>query len=108
MKKLAFVFALGAFTIAGVQAAPLISNVAITQSQEGREEIQPEDLPQEVKDTILESEETKTLAISKAYKVTDAEGTVTYEVTFGVEEEAITKTYDDQGKEVVEEMPLEL
>jgi len=102
MKKLALVFALGTFVFAGVQAAPQISNTEIVQSQQGKVEIEPEDLPQAVKDTILDSEETKSLPISNAYQVTDAEGEVTYEVVFGVEEESITKTYDSEGKEIVD------
>ncbi|GAB3664962.1 hypothetical protein GCM10028791_40670 [Echinicola sediminis] len=102
MKKLALVFAFGVVTFAGVQAAPQISNTMVEQTLQGKVEIQPEDLPQAVKETILDSEETKTLPISKAYQVTDAEGEVTYEVTFGIEEEATTKTYDAEGKEIVD------
>ncbi|MDN3668932.1 hypothetical protein QWY93_06285 [Echinicola jeungdonensis] len=103
MKKLALVFALGAFTFAGVQAAPVFSNVAVIQTVEDKVEIEAENLPQAVKDTILGSEETKALAISKAYQITDAEGTLSYEVVFGMEEDALTKKYDAEGKEISEE-----
>lgn len=102
MKKLALVIALGTFAFAGVQAAPQISNLETVQTLQDRVKIEPEDLPQVVKDTILDSEETKSLTISEAYQVTDAEGTITYEVTFGVEEEALTKKYDSEGNEITE------
>ncbi|WP_200975409.1 hypothetical protein [Echinicola sp. 20G] len=103
MKKLALVFALSIFAFAGAQASTSIENTVITQSVLDRVEIKPMDLPEDVKDTILESEETKSSPISKAYEVTDTKGKVHYEVTFGIEEEAITKKYDFKGNDITED-----
>ncbi len=103
MKKLALILALGVLTATGVQALPLTSPTAILQVAQDKVEISPEDLPQAVKDTIAESEETKDLTISKAYQKTDEEGKVTYKVKFGSEEDGITKKYDAEGNEIVEE-----
>ncbi len=103
MKKLALIFAFGVFTAAGVQALPLATPAAIVQVAQDKVEISPEDLPQAVKDAIAESEETKDLTISKAYQKTDEEGKVIYKVKFGTEEDGITKKYDAEGNEIVEE-----
>ncbi|MDN3668317.1 hypothetical protein QWY93_03110 [Echinicola jeungdonensis] len=103
MKKLVLIFAFGVFTAAGVQALPVNESPAFVQTVQDKVEISPEDLPQAVKDTIGESEETKELTISKAYQITDDEGKVIYKVKFGTEEEGITKKYDAEGNEIVEE-----
>ncbi|WP_186755769.1 hypothetical protein [Echinicola salinicaeni] len=105
MKKLALVLALGTFTFAGVQASniPTDPEFNLVQSFQDKEEIKAEDLPQAVKDTITESEETQSLTITKAYKMLNIDGTVTYEVKFGMEEDAVTKKYDAEGNEIIEE-----
>ncbi len=102
MKKIALIIALGAFTVAGVQAIEnMETSVAVYQElAQDKAEIKPEDLPQAVKDTILESEDTKDLVISKAYQITDEEGNVHYKVVFGEDEDAVTKKYDAEGNEV--------
>ncbi|WP_215225393.1 hypothetical protein [Echinicola shivajiensis] len=105
MKKLALVLALGTFTFAGVQASNILTNPEfdlVQTVQDNKEEIKAEDLPQAVKDTITESEETQSLSISKAYKTLNADGTVTYEVKFGMEEDSTTKKYDAEGNEIIE------
>ncbi len=103
MKKIALIFALGAFTFAGIQAAPVVkSNVALVQEVQDENEIKPEDLPQAVKDTIAEKEETKDQTIAKAYQITDEQGNVEYKVVFGTEEEGFSKKYDAEGNEIVE------
>ncbi|MBD8487742.1 hypothetical protein IFO69_03170 [Echinicola sp. CAU 1574] len=103
MKKLALIFALCAFTVAGAQASVLMPQLNVTKVIQDKIEIAPEDLPQAIKDTIVENDETKDLTISNAYQLTDAEGNVTYKVKFGMEEESITKEYDAEGNEIVEE-----
>lgn len=74
-----------------------------TLHQDSRVEIVPEDLPQKVKESILDDEELKAMPITKAFKVTDMDGTVTYEAHFGMEEETIVKKYDDEGKDITDE-----
>ncbi|UCS94453.1 hypothetical protein KZP23_05345 [Echinicola marina] len=105
MKRLALVLALGTFAFAGVQASTIKTDneFNLVQIVQDKEEIKAEDLPQAVKDTITESEETQALTISKAYKMLNADGTVTYEVQFGMEEDAVTKKYDAEGNEIIEE-----
>lgn len=102
MKKIVLIIALGAFTIAGVQAIGNIdpSETMYVELAQDKAEIAPEDLPQPVKDTIEEGEDTRYLEISKAYQSTDEEGNVHYKVVFGEGDDAITKKYDAEGNEV--------
>ncbi len=85
------------------QAMPNIHQPAFgaLEFMEDREKINPEELPQPVKKSIAENEEISELPISQAYKVTD-DDKVYYEVTFGIESEAITKKFDSEGGEIEE------
>ncbi|MDN3670518.1 hypothetical protein QWY93_14440 [Echinicola jeungdonensis] len=103
MKKIALIFALGVFSFAGIQAAPVVnSNFTVVQEIQDENEIAPEDLPQAVKDTIAEKDETKDQTIAKAFQLTDEAGNVEYKVVFGTEEEGLSKKYDAEGNEIVE------
>ncbi|WP_162633154.1 hypothetical protein [Echinicola strongylocentroti] len=104
MKKLALIFAMGAMMSFGTVNSPsAILHAQTTIHQDNRVEIVPEDLPQKVKEAILDDEELKTMPITKAYKVTDMDGSITYEAHFGMEEETIVKKYDEEGEEITEE-----
>ncbi len=111
MKKTFLIFSLGLFTMAGLQAQDLSlaltpTSPEVDQAFHFNEKIRMDgnDLPEAVKTTISEDEETQTLLISEAYQVTEAEeGTVHYEVVFGMEAEATTKKYDAEGNKIKEE-----
>lgn len=111
MKKAFLIFLIGVFTIAGIQAQDLSlaltpSSPEVDQAFRFNEKIRMDanDLPEAVKTTISEDEETQTLLISEAYQVTEAEeGTVHYEVVFGMEAEATTLKYDSEGNKLKEE-----
>ncbi len=77
---------------------PVVSTLEIIQD---RIKINPEDLPEPVKKAIAENEEVNHLQISQAFKVTD-DDKVHYVVTFGLENESITKKYDSEGGEIEE------
>ncbi|MBD8490295.1 hypothetical protein IFO69_16200 [Echinicola sp. CAU 1574] len=101
MKKIAFVFAFSAFTILTAKAAPLSPiNGSYALFQDNKKEIDAEDLPKAVKKTILESKETKAVPIYKAYELTNPDSTITYKISFGLEEPEFSKTYDEEGNEV--------
>lgn len=70
------------------------------QIQQEKTEIDQKELPQKVKEAIIEGKETSTLKISKAWKVTEADGKISYEVTFEKASGAFIKEYDEEGKEI--------
>lgn len=103
MKKLILILAIGGLAYTNVHAQP--HPVKFDRHlifQDTRLEILPEDLPSKVKEAILEDEETKAAPVSKAFKVTAEDGTITYELTFGLEEESFEKKYDADGNEIVD------
>ncbi|GGF20526.1 hypothetical protein GCM10011339_05700 [Echinicola rosea] len=92
---------MGAMMYFGTVTTPSLNLHAQTSiHQDNRVEIVPEDLPLKVKEAILDDEELKTMPITKAFKVTDMDGSVTYEAHFGMEEETIVKKYDEEGEEI--------
>ncbi|WP_200974304.1 hypothetical protein [Echinicola sp. 20G] len=101
MKKIAFVFAFSAFTLLAAKATPLSpNNDSFSVFQDDKKEIDAEDLPKAVKKTILESKETKAVPIYKAYECSNPDNTITYKISFGLEEPEFSKTYDTEGNEV--------
>ncbi|WP_157492909.1 hypothetical protein [Echinicola pacifica] len=100
MKSLALIIAMGSLSFATTQANTIVEKEPITyRAQDSKVQIEPEELPQKVKESILDNEEVKMLPVSEAFKVTDQQGEVSYEVQFGMEETVI-KTYDEEGNEL--------
>ncbi|GGZ36823.1 hypothetical protein GCM10007049_32750 [Echinicola pacifica] len=91
---------MGSLSFATTQANTIVEKEPITyRAQDSKVQIEPEELPQKVKESILDNEEVKMLPVSEAFKVTDQQGEVSYEVQFGMEETVI-KTYDEEGNEL--------
>lgn len=101
MKKLALVFALYSFALVGANAHSISNKTLIISTlQDNKNEIEPQDLPKAVKETILSKEKTKSLPIYKAYEITDTSGAIIYEISFGLEKIEFTKKYSKKGNEL--------
>jgi hypothetical protein len=103
MKKTAMIIACLFLGVSLSQAMPPINDPAVGtfELMQDKVKINPEDLPEPVKKAIAENDEVNHLQVSQAYKVTD-DDKVYYEVTFGLENESITKKYDSEGGEIEE------
>lgn len=102
MKKLMLILALGTFGLTSVQAAPNLLSVNVEQPyQDDKIEIDEADLPQAIKDAILNDSELEDLEIDKVYQVTK-DNQLFYKVKFdgGAFGEDVTKKYDATGKEI--------
>jgi hypothetical protein len=98
MKRTIIAFAAaGAFTFAslGTTAQPIQPDTAIVVSQDEREEIKYDELPDVVKQSFEESQYSD-WEVSKVYKVEVEEGTQ-YELTISDGSQAGTLAYDEQG-----------
>ncbi|MDN3690103.1 hypothetical protein [Cyclobacterium jeungdonense] len=103
MKKLMLSLAVvSLFAITGINAQTL-PNEATDFTQETTK-IDPETLPEKVKETIQNDETVKDLTISEAHQVME-EAEVYYMIKFESTNpgEELTKKYDAMGKEVKEE-----
>ncbi|WP_186754594.1 hypothetical protein [Echinicola salinicaeni] len=101
MKKLALVFALNTFALVGADADSISNKtLIISPFQDNKNEIEPQDLPKAVKETILSKEKTKSLPIYKAYEITDTSGDRIYKISFGLEKIEFTKKYNKKGNEL--------
>ncbi|MHA7128043.1 hypothetical protein [Algoriphagus namhaensis] len=92
--------------VAGAATAAPLSSITVKPAieiaaQQEREKIDPETLPDAVKSTISQKEETANLMIAEAWKITLPENQVQFEVHFDTgAEEKLTKKYDEQGNEI--------
>ncbi|WP_215226230.1 hypothetical protein [Echinicola shivajiensis] len=103
MKKLALVFALNTFALIGADADSISNKTPIIHLlQNKKNEIEPQDLPKAVKETILSKEKTKSLPIYKAYEISNSSGDIIYEISFGLEKIEFTKKYNKKGNELEE------
>ncbi|UCS93650.1 hypothetical protein KZP23_01005 [Echinicola marina] len=101
MKKIAIVFVLSSFILTGANAYPIPNQSPILNLlQSNKNEIEAQDLPKAVKETILSKEKTKSLPIYKAYEITDASGKTIYEISFGLEKVEFEKKYNEKGDEL--------
>lgn len=101
---------MSAMIVAGAAfAAPTIAEVVsnsmeITlQQQEEKTQIQPDELPDPVKQAIAGDETLKEFPVAEAWQVKSVEGETTYKIAFdNGTADKLWKTYDAQGKEIKE------
>lgn len=72
--------------------------------QQEKVKIEAENLPDAVKTTITNDEAVKVFSIAEAFQIAQLDGTFHYEVIFdNGTEEKLTKKYDQEGNEIIEE-----
>jgi antitoxin component YwqK of YwqJK toxin-antitoxin module len=99
---------MSALLIGGLAAAsPKINATTLPtsmeQSQQEKVKIDPEQLPESVKNSITADESVATRSIAEAWQMPVPEGKFHYKVVFdnGIEEK-LSKTYDEAGNEIEE------
>lgn len=86
--------------MASPQLTTTITPMSI-QLQEEKVKIEPNDLPDPVKNAIIGDEIINKFPVDEAWKVTQSEGVFHYIVTFeNGTEEKLSKKYDEEGVEI--------
>lgn len=97
---------MSAMLLTGVaMASPQFTTTAVTpmsiQLQEEKVKIEPNDLPDPVKNTIIGDDTINKFPVAEAWQVTQSEGVFHYIVTFeNGTEEKVSKKYDEEGVEI--------
>ena len=102
MKK---ILLMSAMLLTGVAiASPQLTTNSLTPMSiqlEDKVKIEPNDLPDAVKNSIIGDETTNKFPVTEAWKVTLSEGVFHYIVTFeNGTEEKLSKKYDEEGVEI--------
>ena len=92
----------------GMTSVPVFSSpfatetmtIQVTVQEQEKVKIDPENLPELVKETISQNEETARLTITEAWKSMNEEGETYFKVKFDKAGEEIVKKYGTDGKEI--------
>ncbi|AFL86120.1 hypothetical protein Belba_3628 [Belliella baltica DSM 15883] len=94
----------------GMTSVPVFSSptatetraIEVTVQEQEKVKIDPENLPELVKETIALDSETASLMISEAWKSTNEEGKTYFKIKFDKAGEELVKKYGVDGKEIKE------
>ncbi|MFD2034711.1 hypothetical protein ACFSKL_07925 [Belliella marina] len=103
-------FIIPALLFLGMASAPVFATSTVSETEavqimiqeQEKVKVDPENLPELVKETIAQNPETASLTISEAWQQTSEEGAIYYKVKFDNAGEELVKKYDADGKEIRE------
>ncbi|MFD2202478.1 hypothetical protein [Shivajiella indica] len=97
------IFMLGLF-VSPLMSMPIPSLKESLDFINDQEKVQldPNHLPEKVKNTIENNEEIKDLPITQAWQIIEEDGTSHFKVKFDIGGEELIKIYDPEGKEIID------